>query len=105
MMVRGLKFKDRADLLSHLHALIESPWISASILDKNARKRRGRHLRTAPITLQGTYVYRSDGAARDQGRDTDIQAAYGAALFDGNSIIAHISHSIPSYTNNIAEYS
>ena len=69
------------------------------------RKRRDWDLRTAPIILQGTYVYRSDGAARGQGRDTDIQSAYGAALFDGNSIIAHISHPIPSCTNNIAEYS
>eukprot|EP00973_Karenia_brevis_P044478 6160634-Karenia_brevis.AAC.1 len=102
LLARGLIFHDIGDLINHLRALVEFPWISATVGNRRASRRTQE--RPAPTVAQGTYVYRSDGAARGQGSEAQVSSSYGAALFLDGHMIAHIASPLPSCTNNIAEY-
>ncbi len=94
----GRGFADRADLVRHMVRMCAEP-----MYHTRARKER-RAVQPAPIPTNAV-LYRSDGAARGQGRAGEIKSGAGAVFYgDGAAVEAWACVNLRDVSNNIAEY-
>ena len=104
MLGRGYVFYDSDDLIRHMQALIEHPWLACAWKTKSKQERRQERAREPPITTSGVYTYRSDGAARGQGSNDLVQSACGSVLMLNDGVVGLMAMRLPTCSNNIAEY-
>ena len=97
-VARGFAFQSQDDLMMHLRRSVANPFY-------NRASKRTRHIEPPQPLPGGAVLYRTDGAARGQGRDEETAGGAGAAYFGRlDHVIAWMCVTLGSVTNNVAEY-
>ncbi len=95
---RGHKFADMAELLQYMVRACSDP-------NLHMRVRKQRHVVEPPRLPANAVLYRSDGAARGQGRNGEVRSGAGAVYFGtGAEAEAWTCVSLGDVSNNVAEY-
>ena len=104
VLQRGCRFHDKQDMMRHVLSLVEHPWLTCAHPTQTRQDRRAARVRP-PAPSEADFVYRSDGAARGQGRThAEIASSFGAVRLSGNAVDGSIAQSLNPCSNNVAEY-
>lgn len=101
---QGRRFYSRRDLIDHLLALVQHPWLQCCQPSRSRRERRAARARPPEDLAPNVVLYRSDGAARGQGASDSNEASFAAVRFDNGQPVGWLAQRLGDVSNNIAEY-
>ena len=102
---KGLSFGSQSQVVDHVVQLVQHPWIACASNTVTRTERSRLRGRQPPPDFLGAIVYRSDGAARGQGRGGSTGAAsFGAVRLRDGTVEGRCGRTIGDATNNVEEY-
>ena len=105
-LIRGLSFGSTERVVEHVLQLVQHPWIACASRTNTRAQRSLLRGRCPPPEFTGAVVYRSDGAARGQGRGGTRtgSASFGAVRLMDGVVVGRCGMVVGDATNNVAEY-